>query len=179
MQHFSLAGEITEYFLFHEGNTMFYLCMRHFLFFSCRGNKRKETKNQNKEEADFPTWRAASIAPLLGTNANVFLPFLYVCVISCRLYGSFSSPSVWHLKQKQQRQNEGVAVADRGWGRAGDCFCHCCLHCLLDIEWRLLKCHDMTQTKKKNIFYFFKKAKPKFLFQLGGRGGNTSNNCSI
>lgn len=43
MQYFSLVGEITEYFLFHEGNTMFYLCMRDF-FFSPVGET-KEKRN--------------------------------------------------------------------------------------------------------------------------------------
>lgn len=148
MQYFSLAGEITEYFLFHEGNTMFYLCMRHF-FFSCRGNKRKEKKTKKGADSNL-TCSEYSASP--GNACKCVFAFLYVCslesAVYCRLYGSFSSPSVWHLKQKQQRQNEEVAVVGRGWGRAGDCFCHCCLHCLLDIEWHLLKCHDMTPTKK-------------------------------
>lgn len=124
-------------------------------FFHYRRIKKK------KEEADFPTWRAASIAPLLGTHANVFLSF---CAFYSRLYGSFSSQSVWHLKQKQQWLNEGAAVAGRGCGRPGDCFCHCCLHCLLDIDWHLLKCHDMTQTNKEH----FLNQNSQFVREVGG-----------
>lgn len=47
MLDFSLSGEITEYFLFHEGNTMFYLCMRHFFF---PVGETKEEEKKTKEQ---------------------------------------------------------------------------------------------------------------------------------
>lgn len=159
MQYFSLAGEITKYFLFHEGNTMFYLCMRH-IFSPPVGETKEKKKLRKRLIFQLGVQR---VAPLLGMNANAFC--LFVCLQPWE--GRLLHIIWWLLLPVCLTPETTTAAAEGrsgggwegGWG-AGDCFCHSYIHCLLDNEWHLLKCHDMAQTKKKHFW----KGKNKILF---------------
>lgn len=154
-------------------------------FFSCRGNKRKK-KLRKRLIFQLDVQR---VAPLLGMNANAFCLFECLQPWECRLLHI-----IWRLllpvcltpetttAAAERRSGCGWRGEGMGRGGAGDCSCHSYLHCLKDNEWHLLKCHDMTQTKKKNIFW---KGKNKIHFFFGGGGGccapriTFANNCSV